>query len=325
MTAADTSNPTTPATPTPPLPAGARLLQATGQWLHPAVGLIVAPDQPPDGEHIRSFLEFADTKSLDLSNIWAVVDASDVMIASALAIPSPGRTVMLFVSQATDVRTRQCAAAAVERASRSPGQADLAQALVEPHDKKQVQVFLAGDFSRLATLSYLECPLPGRPTCPAPDWPEGITIEGWRTGQEQRFCQALEASYEATLDCPGLCGLRRTEDVLVGHRETGLFIPELWTLVCHHDKPAGVLLFSPIPERETIELVYIGLSPAIRRMGLGRALMRHAMRQLAGRDAKTISLAVDEVNEPALAMYREFGFARVGRRIALTRDVRKFS
>ena len=86
--------------------------------------------------------------------------------------------------------------------------------------------------------------------------------------------EALESSYQDTLDCPELCGLRETPDVLDSHRSTGVFDPALWWMVHVNGQARGCALFNRCPEQRTIELVYLGLSPELRGRGLGKWLLR---------------------------------------------------
>jgi ribosomal protein S18 acetylase RimI-like enzyme len=133
----------------------------------------------------------------------------------------------------------------------------------------------------------------------------------------------LEASYEQTLDCPGLLGLRRTEDVLRGHQATGRFEPELWTLMELDGRPSGALLLNPASEGRCIELVYLGLARAARGQGHGRRLLRHGLRLVRERPERLMTLAVDDGNVPALRLYTSEGFKRRLRRVAMIRSIRR--
>jgi ribosomal protein S18 acetylase RimI-like enzyme len=115
--------------------------------------------------------------------------------------------------------------------------------------------------------------------------------------------------------------MRDVEDVMQGHRAIGVFREDLWTLVMVAGKPAGCLLLAHTPARDAVDVVYLGLAPAARGRGLGRLLMRQALRAAAECHAATLSLAVDESNTPALKLYRRFGLAAVARRVALVAQV----
>src|SRR5690606_2862219 len=139
---------------------------------------------------------------------------------------------------------------------------------------------------------------------------------------EADLLRVLEESYENTLDCPGLRGLRETRDILCGHQATGTFDPSLWTLLFERGAACGALLLNPVPHHRSIELVYLGLAPRARGRGCGKLLLQHGLALLASRDERIVSLAVDEQNAPALALYRSAGFTLSLRRIALVRSLR---
>ncbi|WMT87078.1 ribosomal protein S18-alanine N-acetyltransferase [Pelagibacterium sp. 26DY04] len=62
------------------------------------------------------------------------------------------------------------------------------------------------------------------------------------------------------------------------------------------------------------ELLTIAVDPKKRGKGLGRALLSAAFADLAMSPVRTIFLEVDETNASAIALYRRFGFAEIGKR-----------
>jgi|SRR5579859_1366222 len=62
------------------------------------------------------------------------------------------------------------------------------------------------------------------------------------------------------------------------------------------------------------EILNLGVAPAARRRGIGRALVRAGLAALAARGAVQVFLEVRESNAAARALYAEFGFAEAGRR-----------
>src|SRR6185369_11999011 len=112
------------------------------------------------------------------------------------------------------------------------------------------------------------------------------------------FAAAILRSYEGSLDCPALNGKRSIEDVIEGHKSTGIFDPALWHLATEHGEPRGVLILSPALHTESMELVYLGLSPEARHRGLADAFMRLAVKSTAQNQRKELSLAVDSRNAP---------------------------
>jgi [ribosomal protein S18]-alanine N-acetyltransferase len=62
------------------------------------------------------------------------------------------------------------------------------------------------------------------------------------------------------------------------------------------------------------ELLTVVVDPAVRRKGIGRALIGAHLARIAGLGIKRLFLEVEEQNRPALTLYAHFGFCEVGRR-----------
>lgn len=329
----------TTAQPTPPdklrslvsLDAGAPGIEAVriGQdLLLDAAGALVAEVEPDRRAGGRRFLDAAREHALDVSNLWGVLGDDGSVRHAALATPGSGRTHMCFTSQVKTPDEAEGLAVALDAACRAIQTRGLAQALLDSDDIPQTIAFERAGFSRLATLGYLRrrAPRSRRAGHPAPKraldfLPEGVTLEQWRPGLDPDFIAALERSYADTLDCPELCGLRETTDVLESHKAAGEFHPSLWWLVRDRGVPSGAMLFSPSAQHTHIELVYLGIAPSLRGRGLARDLLDEGLRALDRRPERVITCAVDQRNEPAKRLYRGAGFEQFAERVAYIRPV----
>jgi [ribosomal protein S18]-alanine N-acetyltransferase len=74
--------------------------------------------------------------------------------------------------------------------------------------------------------------------------------------------------------------------------------------------PAGFVILREAADEG--EIITIATEPASRRSGVGRALMHGAIRHLQGDRIARLFLEVSEDNAPALSLYRQLGFRRVG-------------
>ena len=121
------------------------------------------------------------------------------------------------------------------------------------------------------------------------------------------FHAALSASYEGTLDCPEVNGLRTIEEVIAGHQAQGRYDPSTWWLAWLDGAPVGVLLLVEA-EPHQWEIVYVGVVPEARGRGVAVGLMYQALCHLRRADADGVMLSVDDRNTPARRLYQRLGF-----------------
>jgi len=306
-----------------PMPAddGGRILQIGPDRRLEAVRRLVDHDGRGDPGHAQRFLETAATMGISLDHLFARVDGSDRITATVLAVPSPGRTAMLFCNRIGVPGQIAGLAGVIAHTATNldDGTISLAQALLDPSETLEEAAYLQGGFTELASLSYLERPIPTRRHAPRVEWPSDVALTTYEDTRRDDVIALLEATYVDTLDCPGLFGLRDPSDIFDGHQSSGEFDPSLWTLLFVKDALAGVLMLNPSSSSQSVELVYIGLAPSVRGRGLGSRLLRHGLARIAGRPERTMTLAVDEANSPAIQMYKREGFRRFLRRRALIR------
>jgi ribosomal protein S18 acetylase RimI-like enzyme len=187
----------------------------------------------------------------------------------------------------------------------------LAQALLESETEAETAPFLAAGFTRTTELLYL---VSLESTFPQVSPGGELQFMPFTQSDPARLARLVEATYQGTLDCPELNGVRRNDDVLAGYRATGVFHPDRWLIATHAGREVGCLLLADHPGANQWELVYVGLVPECRGRGWGMALVRQAQ-WLAGRaKVPQLVLAVDARNAPAIACYAQAGFVTWDRR-----------
>lgn len=297
-------------------------------------------------EAARRFIRNAEAHGIDPTLCWGtyVREPKAVVREMCLVVPGAGRTANLFLAgpsqnpgdgaggeDAERIETLRAIAREIGSAlgGCSPGElVRVIQALPEPGQGWWVRALRGSGFLSCGRLSYLRMALSAR----ALDGlglrnggvPEGVRIDrvedlGVEGAWTALLCRALDATYAQTLDCPELCGVRETADVLASHRATGQWTGAMWWLVRVGDRPLGAALFNPLGEG--VELVYLGLAPELRGKGLGRHLMGLGIRSAIARGAREMTCAVDERNVPAMALYRGLGFRAFAQREAFVRRV----
>ncbi len=286
-----------------------------------AAARLVTAGHRPDRTAATRFLEDTSRNRIPLNHFWAWVGADSGVEAAVLAIPSPGKTALMFASRPAGFGRATKISRTIDFACDALADEGIiiAQALLEARERAERKTYEQSGFAHLANLHYLQRSLDDRDESIRTTWPAGATVETYSSANHADFVSALEISYEGTMDCPALTGLRSPEDILTGHRATGEFDPRLWMLLRLNGRAIGVLLLNANAAQGTIELVYIGLAPEARRRGLARLLLHHGLRAVARRVEKSMTLAVDERNLPAVRLYQSEGLRRLLRRVAMFR------
>ncbi len=237
------------------------------------------------------------------------------ILASGLICEHAGRTATLATSRCHDPEQVRIAADLLTAMVKDLARRNtimLAQGMIPAEDADAMKAFNLAGFTELAVLACME-----RPNTRNIPRPKPIAGTEFIQANDDAALQAiLRASYEDTLDCPGLAELRSDEDILAGHRRNGRFEPALWTMLRSDQAIVGAALVNRSPENDSVELTYLGLAKSARGKGLGTLLLDEALWKCSQVPERTIALAVDEKNSPADRLYRSRGFRTVARRRA---------
>jgi ribosomal protein S18 acetylase RimI-like enzyme len=247
-------------------------------------------------------------RSGELDPAGVLVARDDAGLRGALiALPVPGASGLLWPPQAAEP------APAVEDALvrhavawlRQCG-AKLGQALLAPNEVHLAGPLERNGFDHVTTLWYMrhDLKLPYR-LVRADD---RLVYRSYADGCQDLFHQTLLRSYEDTLDCPEVSGVRDLAEILEGHRAQGEYDPRRWWLALNGEQPVGVVVLTGLPEWEAWEVAYVGVVPEARRRGWGRELLHKTLRAAHASDAAHVTLSVDARNRPAWQLYLDLGF-----------------
>jgi ribosomal protein S18 acetylase RimI-like enzyme len=193
---------------------------------------------------------------------------------------------------------------------------DMTQVLLQVRDSDVVKVLKSVGFRHLADLVYLTCEAERFPAEPVAG---ELTFEPYAGSQRNRLLHLIERSYEGTLDCTALNGVRDVDDVVNGYQATGVYRQENWMIVRHNGGDVGILLLTDHPKARHWELMYMGLVPEARSHGWGRQITRHAQWMAGRAKIDRIVVAVDSTNTPAMRTYARTGFEPWDRRSVYVR------
>ena len=145
--------------------------------------------------------------------------------------------------------------------------------------------------------------------------PEEFEVRNWSDLDYQPAARLIASAYMGHADNM-LGGRYRTASRVQGYLERatrfagcGVFDAASSCVVVHRasGELAGLLLAAFL-RPDVGHIVQVCSEPAVRRMGLGRALVHHAAERMSARGAREVTLAVGEANFGAIAFLEEAGF-----------------
>ncbi len=156
-------------------------------------------------------------------------------------------------------------------------------------------------FEELVMQRDLRVSLPERPL------PPGVLVVNWEPDLAEQFFQAYAASFR---DRPGFPGWSAAEWIAWAVDEYSV---AEWSLLARSDGvPVGFLTAALGPPEGFVSQV--GVVPAMRRRGLGSALLVESMRRMQAAGAPAAILTVATNNPGAIRTYEKLGFVAIGRR-----------
>jgi mycothiol synthase len=230
-----------------------------------------------------------------------------------LCLPVPGCTALLWPPGVVKDRTPELQDALLRdaRVWLSRRGVKLVQTLLAPEESFLADPLLRNGFSAVTRLWYMRHPL----NLPVHFLNTPARLDYQTYDGNSLFEQTLLRTYEGTLDCPEVNGVRSIDEVLEGHRAQGAHEPERWWLVRNGSGPVGILMMTEMPENGDWEVAYMGVVPEARRHGFGREMLLYALCEARAADAPSVTLSVDARNQPAWNLYRSLGFEPYDQRV----------
>ncbi len=236
-------------------------------------------------------------------------------LAAVWVQPSAGNTACLWPPppEHTDADALFCGAARFVDEHRIV-LAQMNVAAVEPFSRQRMAEV---GFPHLADLLYLFAEAAA--SAPLLQVPPNVAFVSNANQHSAQLAHVVARTYEGTLDCPALDGVRSIDDVLDGYQQQGEYLTDQWYVVRAGGVDAGVLILAGHAAAGSWELVYMGVTPEARGRGLGTCIVRFALDAAASGGAQRVVLAVDAANQPAVDMYQRAGFLEWERRAVYAR------
>jgi len=272
------------------------------------------------GQRVANALGLIERHELDAQGV-TVVRRGARLVGAMVSMVLPGAAGLVWPPQATPGAGRLAVedalvGHAIDWLRRE--NARLAQSILTPVETGLAEPLTRNGFRHVTRLRYLRHDLSGPPPDRAgaasvaadPD----IRFYSFPACDPSVFAATLVRTYEGTLDCPEVNGVRTPQEILTGHAAQGSHDPNRWWLVRRLGAPVAVLLLTGMPEWQGLDIAYLGVVPEARRLGLGRALTHRALLEARWAGVRWLTLAVDQRNLPACEMYQAAGFALDGQR-----------
>jgi mycothiol synthase len=301
------------------------VVPARPEDLAPAFRLLFERVPAEDREaRVANALYLLDRGDLTREGVFVATDRNE-LLGALVCVPLKGASALVWPPRALDgPERRHVEDALVRRACawlRQRG-AKLAQALLAPEEVCLAAPLVRSGFARITSLHYMRHDLDRWSADGSVYFSHGqfrqpqLNYISYRLADVPRFEQTLLRTYDNTLDCPELNGVRELAEIIEGHQAQGVHDPEHWWLAEESGQARGVLLMADTPDFGGWDLSYVGVVPEARSRGIGRALTCKALADARAAGAERVTLAVDVRNEPARRLYKSLGF-----RITEQRDV----
>ena len=265
----------------------------------------------PAAEHgllIEEMLESERVGQISLDGFLVALEGGAV-VGAVLYVMQPDKTAFIWppvvASFSANPQTVEDGLLSKVTACITEAEAWIGQCIIEPTEVATRQAFSRNGFEFLTDLEFMN--LDVSRVLPAPATNIRAAAE-FSPESYSRFASVIEASYIGTLDCPLLNDHRTIDEAIHSHKMSGKFDPSRWKVYAADGEDIGVLLLSEYPEQQAWEIVYMGIVPAARGRGYGRAVLSAGIKDARAHNAAAMFLAVDCRNHVARNVYQSVGF-----------------
>jgi mycothiol synthase len=263
-------------------------------------------DRDRRAERCRAALGSGDR---DAAVLFVTRDAGSRVNGAAMAQAMPGALGVAWPPHAESPEAEDALTLAASDWLRGRG-VKVCQAFAAAGEESEMAALERSGFRHITQLVSMRRELSLESLPPEPRSP--MVFSPYTPPLSDEFRSVLLTTHEGTRDCPELNGSRTPDQLLIGFAEP--FPGGGWDLVRRADETVGVVIHSDGLERDTVELAYFGIVPAHRGRGIGSELLAQLLWAFHLAETRVLTLCVDARNDPALRLYRRFGFIETERR-----------
>jgi ribosomal protein S18 acetylase RimI-like enzyme len=145
--------------------------------------------------------------------------------------------------------------------------------------------------------------------------PSGVTLEAWQPALYEPAAELIHLSYVGHVDSGindqyrSIHGAQRFLHNIVRFPGCGIFDPESsWILRNSRSRELLAMILCSRVRQDSAHVTQLCVSPALRGLGLGPALLHHCILGLQAAGVQSLSLTVTESNTGAHRLYEQQGF-----------------
>ncbi len=171
----------------------------------------------------RAFIEFAEQFHLDLSRQVVSTDRNGELISNCLLIKNPSNSANIVITELNETTIKH-----LKFLAKHIEHLDIAfiQCIIDESETEKKKLLKKANFRFLCHLEIMEASLAQNAIQPLPENNSKLSLIPFTEQLITEFQDTIIATYQDSLDCPEITGLRSKQEILTGHKYSGNFTPQ---------------------------------------------------------------------------------------------------
>jgi GNAT superfamily N-acetyltransferase len=176
---------------------------------------------------------------------------------------------------------------------------------------------LEGPLARMGFMNCSRMRMERRPSgrIPSGSMPLGCKVEPLTDADPDELRSVIQSSYFSEIDgylFPDIAAVCSDGSMFREFLSSNTIDKSASVIARVYGHPCGCVIVLSSEDRQTGLIGVVGVSPGMRRRGIGRAMLLSVLRRLQEHGATRVALAVTMENYPAYSLYSSLGFMEVG-------------